>query len=66
MQNTIHVLHVCMNVHVSILVECQRKLNKWWLTIITCIIMCSTTGALLDFDGAEPGTTNEESENLRS
>ena len=22
-------------------------------------------GALLDFDGAEPGTTNEESENLR-
>ena len=25
-------------------------------------VMC---GALLDFDGADPGTTNEESENLR-
>ena len=39
-------------------------------TIVSRLVYIHTVNeeerALLDFDGAEPGTTNEESENLRS
>jgi len=38
-----------------------RKVHTFYMSSWSCMYR-----ALLDFDGAEPGTTNKESENLRS